>query len=68
MSEVGAQIRESRDHVNLNQSRVEEKVSSQIDQEEAITKLCSKLSLGCLPVPEPDVFICDPLEFTSWLN
>ena len=68
MSEVGAQIRESRGHVSLNQSRVEEKVSPQIDQEEAITKLCSKLSLGRLPVPEPDVFIGDPLEFTAWLN
>ena len=65
MSEVGAQIRESRGHVSLNQSRVEEKVSSQIDQEESITKLCSKLSLGRLPVPEPDVFIGDPLEFTA---
>ena len=35
MSEVSTKIRESRGHVSLNQSRVEEKVSSQIDQEEA---------------------------------
>ena len=41
LSEVSAQIRDRRSQVSLNQSRVEEKVSSQIDQEEAITKLCS---------------------------
>ena len=74
LSDVRVQIQHFRDREVTGQSEVEERVSvdklnvSQAEQTESITKLCSQLSLGRLPVPEPDVFSGDPLEFTSWFN
>ena len=43
-------------------------VSSEVEDKDSISKLCSQLSLGRLPVPEPDVFSSDPLEFIAWFN
>ena len=60
MSEVSAQIRESRDQYGLNRS--------QSDDKQSIEKLCSQMVLGRLPAPEPDVFSGDPLKFTAWFN
>ena len=71
LADVSKLAREFRDKQILNQSEINERVSidklnvSQAEQTESITKLCSQLSLGRLPVPEPDVYSGDPLEFTS---
>ena len=74
LSEIGNVIRESRAKQSSDQSRIKENESveslnsSQVKQTESISKLCSQLSLGRLPVPEPDIFSGDPLEFTAWFN
>ena len=74
MSEVSAQIRELRkqDSFDRSKSQEREKFESQtqfqVEQSEAISKLCSQMVLGRLPAPEPDVFSGDPLKFTAWFN
>ena len=60
LADVSSQIR--------NAVNSQENVSSEVEEKDSISKLCSQLSLGRLPVPEPDVFSGDPLEFIAWFN